>query len=103
MDSLGKAYTLINYRKSSKAVSGISTIVKSNIDISYSNNVADLFCNTNSTKSVSLHNVMGQQVLHFVWNRPDARIDLNDLEAGIYFLSIKENEQAPTVYKLFKQ
>jgi hypothetical protein len=46
---------------------------------------------------------MGQQVLHFVWNRPDARIDLNDLEAGIYFLSIKENEQAPTVYKLFKQ
>jgi hypothetical protein len=103
LDSLGKAYTLINYRKSSKAVSGISTIVKSNIDISYSNNVADLFCNTNSTKSVSLHNVMGQQVLHFVWNRPDARIDLNDLEAGIYFLSIKENEQAPTVYKLFKQ
>lgn len=103
LDSLGKAYTLINYRKSSKAVSGIANIVKSNIDISYRNNIADINCNTNSAKSVSLHNVMGQQVLHFVWNSPDAHIDINDLEAGIYFLSIKENEQAPTVYKLLKQ
>jgi hypothetical protein len=102
LDSLGKAYTLINYRKSSKAVSGISTIVKSNIDISYSNNVADIFCNTISAKSVSLHNVMGQEVLHFRWMSPDARIDLNDLESGIYFLTIQENEKDKTVYKLFR-
>jgi hypothetical protein len=103
LDSLGKSYTLINYRKSSKAVSGIANIVKSNIDISYRNNIADINCNTNSAKSVSLHNVMGQQVLHFVWNSPDAHIDLNDLEAGIYFLSVQENAQAPSVYKLLKQ
>jgi hypothetical protein len=102
LDSLGKAYTLINYRKSSKAVSGISTFVKSNIDISYSNNVADIFCNTISAKSVSLHNVMGQEVLHFRWMSPDARIDLNDLESGIYFLTIQENEKDKTVYKLFR-
>jgi hypothetical protein len=102
LDSLGKAYTLINYRKSSKAVSGITSIVKSNIDISYSNNVADIFCNTISAKSVSLHNVMGQEVHHFRWMSPDARIDLNDLESGIYFLTIQENEKDKTVYKLFR-
>ena len=41
LDSLGRAYTLINYRKSSKTVSSISANVKSNIDISYRNNIAD--------------------------------------------------------------
>jgi hypothetical protein len=33
---------------------------------------------------------------------PDARIDLNDLESGIYFLTIQENEKDKTVYKLFR-
>jgi len=102
LDSLGNSYTSINYRKTSKAVSGITSIVKSNIDISYRNNVADIFCNTISAKSVSLHNVMGQEVHHFRWMSPDARIDLNDLESGIYFLTIQENEKDKTVYKLFR-
>ena len=103
LDSLGRAYTLINYRKSSKAVSSISANIKSNIDISYRNNIADISCNTNSAKTVALYDLMGQKVLHFVWNSPDAHINLNDLESGIYFLSINDNDQAPTVYKLLKQ
>jgi hypothetical protein len=102
LDSLGKSYTSINYRKSSKAVSSIELMAKSNIDIVYKNNVADIFCNTISAKSVSLHNVMGQEVHHFRWMSPDARIDLNDLESGIYFLTIQENEKDKTVYKLFR-
>jgi hypothetical protein len=102
LDSLGKSYTSINYRKSSKAVSGIEPMAKSNIDIVYRNNIADLYCNSNSPKAVSLYNTMGQEVLHFRWMSLDARIDLNDLESGIYFLTVQENEKDKMVYKLFR-
>lgn len=102
LDSLGKSYTSINYRKSSKAVSSIEPIAKSNMDFVYRNNIADLYCNSSSPKTVSLFNTMGQEVLHFRWISPDARIDLNDLKSGIYFLTIQENEKDKTVYKLFR-
>lgn len=102
LDSAGKSYTSINYRKSSNAISSIGSILKSDVEISYHNNLASLTSQSHNPKIVTLFNTMGQKVLSFSWNTLDSYIDLNDLESGIYFLSIEENGKDKKVHKLFR-
>jgi len=102
LDSTMKSYTSINYRKSSKAVSGITSSFNTSIEMVFRNNIAEISCKTYTPKLVFLYNTLGQKVLDFTWNSHDTRIDLNDQKSGIYFLIIQENGKDKIDYKLYR-